>query len=93
MDNQQILFSNFESALDQSINDAWGSQQLEAHLNKLEAEAKLLAEEAKKVGDTSQARHADGNAEIGDFIGTYICLLYTSPSPRDATLSRMPSSA
>ena len=24
---------------------------------------------------------------------TYVCLLYTSPSPRDATLSRMPSSA
>ena len=24
---------------------------------------------------------------------TCICLLYTSPSPRDATLSRMPSSA
>ena len=23
----------------------------------------------------------------------WICLLYTSPSPRDATLSRMPSSA
>ena len=27
------------------------------------------------------------------FINTNICLLYTSPSPRDATLSRMPSSA
>ena len=26
-----------------------------------------------------------------DIVGT--CLLYTSPSPRDATLSRMPSSA
>ena len=25
--------------------------------------------------------------------GYYSCLLYTSPSPRDATLSRMPSSA
>ena len=25
--------------------------------------------------------------------GRYCCLLYTSPSPRDATLSRMPSSA
>ena len=25
--------------------------------------------------------------------GPEICLLYTSPSPRDATLSRMPSSA
>ena len=24
---------------------------------------------------------------------TEVCLLYTSPSPRDATLSRMPSSA
>ena len=27
------------------------------------------------------------------FIQEVICLLYTSPSPRDATLSRMPSSA
>ena len=26
-------------------------------------------------------------------VGAYGCLLYTSPSPRDATLSRMPSSA
>ena len=34
---------------------------------------------------------------IKDVIGRYFtmkgCLLYTSPSPRDATLSRMPSSA
>ena len=29
----------------------------------------------------------------GDFATVYNCLLYTSPSPRDATLSRMPSSA
>ena len=27
------------------------------------------------------------------FIASKVCLLYTSPSPRDATLSRMPSSA
>ena len=27
------------------------------------------------------------------YMGYMICLLYTSPSPRDATLSRMPSSA
>ena len=26
-------------------------------------------------------------------VGESTCLLYTSPSPRDATLSRMPSSA
>ena len=30
---------------------------------------------------------------VGSFIIGSACLLYTSPSPRDATLSRMPSSA
>eukprot|EP00830_Metopus_es_P012820 TRINITY_DN2964_c0_g1_i1.p1 TRINITY_DN2964_c0_g1~~TRINITY_DN2964_c0_g1_i1.p1 ORF type:complete len:433 (-),score=60.17 TRINITY_DN2964_c0_g1_i1:53-1351(-) len=30
---------------------------------------------------------------VNQFVHTYPCLLYTSPSPRDATLSRMPSSA
>ena len=29
----------------------------------------------------------------GAFLLAKVCLLYTSPSPRDATLSRMPSSA
>ena len=29
----------------------------------------------------------------GSMTYSYDCLLYTSPSPRDATLSRMPSSA
>ena len=29
----------------------------------------------------------------GAWSACYTCLLYTSPSPRDATLSRMPSSA
>ena len=32
-----------------------------------------------------------GNAEAEELIG--VCLLYTSPSPRDGLLSRMPSSA
>ena len=31
--------------------------------------------------------------DISDPDGLKSCLLYTSPSPRDATLSRMPSSA
>ena len=30
---------------------------------------------------------------IGTFTRFYLCLLYTSPSPRDRTRSRMPSSA
>ena len=31
--------------------------------------------------------------QVEQILGPNICLLYTSPSPRDATLSRMPSSA
>ena len=30
---------------------------------------------------------------VGEDVESMLCLLYTSPSPRDATLSRMPSSA
>ena len=33
------------------------------------------------------------NVGVGDPAQDGVCLLYTSPSPRDATLSRMPSSA
>ena len=46
------------------------------------------------VIDTLQT-FVNPNREIPEFIQrlTNICLLYTSPSPRDATLSRMPSSA
>ena len=38
----------------------------------------------------------DHFAVIGEkiyYVGQYICLLYTSPSPRDLSTSRMPSSA
>ena len=40
--------------------------------------------------------HAAGATELANTLNLEIigpCLLYTSPSPRDATLSRMPSSA
>ena len=33
------------------------------------------------------------NSTLGAFSGTSLCLLYTSPSPRDRQKSRMPSSA
>ena len=36
---------------------------------------------------------ADRTDTRWDDVVLYACLLYTSPSPRDATLSRMPSSA
>ena len=54
----------------------------------------------------NRAQKGEGGTDVSDLakcaepIGVaalhehpYTCLLYTSPSPRDATLSRMPSSA
>ena len=40
-----------------------------------------------------QVRQQDFHGQILPQHGSNPCLLYTSPSPRDATLSRMPSSA
>ena len=42
---------------------------------------------------TQQASNIFKQAHAYTLENGYICLLYTSPSPRDATLSRMPSSA
>ena len=62
-------------------------------LGRLEPEADL------ELGGFSRIRPvdhvaADVDSQItADGAGLCFCLLYTSPSPRDATLSRMPSSA
>ena len=44
--------------------------------------------EAEAMRKASAAQNEANRAEADK-----VCLLYTSPSPRDATLSRMPSSA
>ena len=46
-----------------------------------------------KVGDVVLYGKYSGTELKFDGVDYLICLLYTSPSPRDATLSRMPSSA
>ena len=43
------------------------------------------------IGCANQA--GEDNRNVGRMAVLLACLLYTSPSPRDATLSRMPSSA
>ena len=44
------------------------------------------------IGKSEDWNDSDNVANASPLI-TESCLLYTSPSPRDATLSRMPSSA
>ena len=56
------------------------------------AKAKLLEKQAAEdfaVLSSDEPRHL----ELAKTLKPKVCLLYTSPSPRDATLSRMPSSA
>ena len=48
--------------------------------------------EAGTVNENHVLKGLDLEVEEGDFISV-ICLLYTSPSPRDPKTSRMPSSA
>ena len=45
------------------------------------------------IGTTSPSQKLEVNGNIVASAYYYTCLLYTSPSPRDRTRSRMPSSA
>ena len=54
----------------------------------------LLRHKIKKISKVLYSHmHGDQTHGINDLRPFYICLLYTSPSPRDKRQSRMPSSA
>ena len=60
----------------------------EAELNPANLEgATIYGPDDENLGSVSHVHGAGGTAQV------VICLLYTSPSPRDGLLSRMPSSA
>ena len=52
---------------------------------------------SKMFGDSKSNLHLDIGCAAGEFLFDLAlvntCLLYTSPSPRDTAISRMPSSA
>ena len=69
---------------------------LEKHHEWFENSIPLIASENIPSPAVREAVMSDfGNRYAEGWPGerVYACLLYTSPSPRDATLSRMPSSA
>ena len=68
---------------------------MSAKARELKAEGKDVIELAAGEPDFPTPDHIIKSAEEAMAKGDtkYTCLLYTSPSPRDATLSRMPSSA
>ena len=70
------------------IEKKWQSIWTENNLYKTDE----LAEKSDKFYALSMFPYPSGNLHMGH-VRNYVCLLYTSPSPRDRSLSRMPSSA
>ena len=62
--------------------------------NAADARLRTLYEKewAWRQNEFARVAEDDSWSASGDHL-PHVCLLYTSPSPRDATLSRMPSSA
>ena len=61
--------------------------------DKISIDNKPKINHLRKVLRLSEGSQVDVFDRKGNSSICKICLLYTSPSPRDATLSRMPSSA
>ena len=60
----------------------------------MEAQIQDLQSQLNSISTEQQTENAlDGNENQTKEIDSSSCLLYTSPSPRDRTRSRMPSSA
>ena len=65
-----------------------------ASLHTWEPWTKILEQDFKVISLDMPAFGLTGPNATGDYtLENYACLLYTSPSPRDRTRSRMPSSA
>ena len=88
LEARRIVLSESEAAVDVLV-DSNRSLGIEASPNEVEeSPADELAIESDAADDADVTVEVLGDVDQGE-----VCLLYTSPSPRDATLSRMPSSA
>ena len=96
------------STMSHLLNNAWGGSADALDQGRIMVPAETVADWSYETGNVvaaSDAFLADHRALVEKFVvavartqNDYVrsvqtCLLYTSPSPRDATLSRMPSSA
>ena len=57
------------------------------------AQKAFMADAGVRLGEWSIVELANGDLQVSNMHTISGCLLYTSPSPRDRTRSRMPSSA
>ena len=74
-----------------TIGEVQAQNGIEQVLKNIETNNKELQANEQLI--TSQKLEAKTDNNLPDPTLSYACLLYTSPSPRDGLLSRMPSSA
>ena len=79
--------------IEQEVQDRWDQQKpYEANIDTKKPKYYCLSMLPYPSGNLHMGHVR--NYSIGDAVSRYkSCLLYTSPSPRDTALSRMPSSA
>ena len=96
-DLSNIIFNQKESLSNQIIyefcQNEYLFQQFLSYLNKELLRINLLFDNEEERVALLLDEKIDFKYELAKRRLNNICLLYTSPSPRDATLSRMPSSA
>ena len=93
--NSQILQTEIElEDLKESLNIEVSNYYKNYLVSKSNLNTSLLTiEYANTLLESTQEEYNLGTKSITDLIEAETCLLYTSPSPRDRTRSRMPSSA
>ena len=85
---QDVLFSRLVTSPNEEIERHKLTVQMMTREKKARMLIKKLEHELKQEKSSK-----DGLVRLNFIILLYFCLLYTSPSPRDGLLSRMPSSA
>ena len=95
MEFEQAEQQFVDSFLDSADTDGFTDEQIEDAIttlrNKFGFESSRL--NTLKASTVDAETRRDQEAEIKQLISLNLCLLYTSPSPRDRQKSRMPSSA
>ena len=81
-DEIKRLNKQYQDQTNQQNKNSKASQELASKISSLRQKQFDLNRETSRLNKTFKAS-----------VGSYDCLLYTSPSPRDGLLSRMPSSA
>ena len=91
LDGKKALVTGGSRGIGKAIAKAFVDSGAEVMISSRKAES--CEATANEIGCIYEAGHVGREEDAERITDACLCLLYTSPSPRDATLSRMPSSA